>query len=517
MAIVVKRPKPLVIALVDGLGVAPPSPGNAVSLAKTPYLDKLWPVYPHGYLHASGLHVGLPNGVDGNSEVGHMNIGAGKVIFQELPRIDASVENGTFAENETLKNALSRSKEHKVHIMGLLGNGQVHSSYGHLIALLDMAQKMKLDGSRIFLHMFTDGRDSSPQSAEKLLARLEVEMKRTGIGRLASITGRYYAMDRDERWERTKKAYDMMVSGQGKLVKNWQEALKGSYDAKIFDEYIEPQVLTADGQTAIGTVGTGDSVIFMNYRADRAVQLNRAFEDENFPGWDRPLLQDLMFVGLSNYEKGFPRLPAFPPEKITNPIGKVLSDNGLRQLRLAESEKFPHVTYFINGGNQVQYPGEDHIEVPSPRDVATYDQKPEMSAIPVTDLLLQKIAENIYDVYIINFANPDMVAHTGVLDATIKAMEITDACIGRIVDTVLPLGGAVVITADHGNAEELIDPQTGNVDTKHSTNPVPVMIIKTGLDPRELPFGILADVTPSCLALLGIPKPVEMTGRDLMV
>jgi len=503
--------------ILDGLGVAPPSPGNAVSLAKTPNLDKFWPLYPHGYLHASGLHVGLPNGVDGNSEVGHMNIGAGKVIFQELPRIDSAIDNETFYDNDTLIKAFACAKDHKVHIMGLFGNGQVHSSYGHMVALLEMAEKLKVNGNNVYIHVFTDGRDSAPQSAEKILDRLEIEMKRTNIGRIGSIIGRYYAMDRDERWERIKKAYDLITAGQGKLVKSWKDALKNSYENRITDEYLDAYAIDNGQGKPTATVMPGDAVIFFNFRADRAVELTRAFEDENFPGWERPMIQNLYFVGMTNYEKGFPIIQAFPPEQITNPFGKVISDNGLKQLRIAESEKYPHITYFINGGNQIQYPGEDHIEVPSPRDVATYDQKPEMSAIPVTDLLIQILSENKYDVIIMNFANPDMVAHTGVIDATIKAIECTDECIGRISEKILAMGGALVITADHGNAEEMIDPQTGNIDTKHSTNPVPILLIKNGLETRELPFGILADVTPTILALLGIPKPVEMTGRDLMV
>ncbi len=512
-----KRPKPLVLIILDGLGVAPPGPGNAVSLAKTPTLDKYWPKYPHGHLHASGLHVGLPNGVDGNSEVGHMNIGAGKVVFQELPRIDSSIDNETFYDNQALKEAFKRNKEgKKVHIMGCVGSGQVHSSYGHLSAILEMAKQEKVDGSRLFMHVFTDGRDSPPQSAEKHLERLEIDLKRIGGARIASIVGRYFAMDRDERWERTKKAYDLLVSGVGKPVKHWKDALSDSYGRSVYDEYLEPYVVTT-GNAPLTKIEAGDAIIFFNFRADRAVQITRAFEDKKFPGWQRDMIKDLYFVGLTNYEKGFPKNVAFPPDKIIAPLGKVLADNGLRQLRIAESEKYPHVTYFINGGNQIQYPGEDHIEVPSPKDVATYDQKPEMSAYPVTDLLIQKIDEDYYDVIITNFANPDMVAHTGVLDASVKAVEITDECMGRIIEKTLSKNGAVVITADHGNCEELIDPQTGNIDTKHSTNPVPVMIIKDGLDGREFPFGILADVTPTILALLGIPKPIEMTGRDLLV
>jgi len=511
------RSKPLVIALIDGLGVAPPSPGNAVSLAHTPNLDEFWPRYPHCYLHASGLHVGLPNGIDGNSEVGHMNLGAGKVIFQELPRIDNAIDNGSFQDNNLLKEALKHANKNKVHIMGLLGTGSVHSSYNHLVALLNMAREIKINGDNVYLHIITDGRDSPPQGAPKILEKLDVEMKKTGIGKIATIIGRYYAMDRDERWERVRKAYELLTMGAGEPVENWAIALQKSYDNKISDEYLEPYFISKGSSEPLTIIEPGDSIIFMNFRADRAVEITRAFEDIEFPGWKREIIPELFFVGLSNYEKGFPKFQVFPPERITNPVGKVISDNGLRQLRIAESEKYPHVTYFFNGGNQVQYPGEDHIELPSPKDVATYDLKPEMSAYEVTDLLIKKINENIYDVIVINFANPDMVAHTGVIDATVKAMEVTDDCIGRIWKTLHEKGGALMITADHGNAEEMIDLQTGNIDTKHSTNPVPFMLIKDGLSNRELPFGILADVAPTILAILGIPKPIEMNGRDLMV
>ncbi len=500
----------------DGVGVAPRGPGNAVSLAKTPNLDALWPKFPHTYLHAAGLNVGLPHGVDGNSEVGHMNLGAGKVIFQELPRIDNAINAGSFFKNPLLVQAFNRAQDHKVHIMGLVGTGQVHSSFGHLVALLDMAKQLRVNGDNVFVHVFTDGRDSKPQSAVKLLERLEAEMIRTGVGKIASIIGRYFAMDRDERWERTQLSYDLLTQGKGTPVTKWKEALDASYKQNKFDEFIEPYVVVRGG-APLAKVEQGDSVIFFNYRPDRAIEITRAFEDTEFPGWKRELVPELLFVGLSNYEKGFPKNQAFPPERITHPLGRILSENGMRQLRIAESEKFPHVTYFINGGVQVQYPGEDRIEVPSPRDVATYDKKPEMSTYIVTDLILKKAEANIYDVMITNFANPDMVAHTGVLDATIKAMEVVDECVGKLVNYIIPRGGAIVITADHGNAEELIDEQTGNVDTKHSTNPVPLIIAKQTLEPRELSFGILADVAPTILGLMGIPKPLEMTGRNLLV
>jgi 2,3-bisphosphoglycerate-independent phosphoglycerate mutase len=446
-----------------------------------------------------------------------MNLGAGKVIFQELPRIDNAIDNGSFFSNPKLKEALSHANKNKVHIMGLLGSGGVHSYFNHLVSLLNMAKELKVDGKKIFLHMFTDGRDSPPQGAAKFFENLEKEMIRTGIGRIASIIGRYYAMDRDERWDRIRKAYELITMGIGEGVDNWAQALQVSYNKKITDEYLDAFFIKNSNFEPLATVAPGDSIIFINFRADRAIEITRAFEDKEFPGWKREMIPDIYFVGLSSYEKGFPLNQAFPPEKIVNPFGKVISDNGIKQLRLAESEKFPHVTYFFNGGNQVQYPGEDHIEIPSPRDVATYDLKPEMSAYIVTDLIIQKIIEELYDVIVINFANPDMVAHTGVIDATIKAIEVTDECIGKIWSAVKSKKGAMILTSDHGNAEELIDLQTGNIDTKHSTNPVPFMILKEGVDGRELPFGILADVAPTALALLGIPKPIEMTGRDLLV
>lgn len=516
MADIFIKPKPLILVFMDGVGVAPPGPGNAVSLAKTPNLDQLWPSFPHTYLHAAGLNVGLPHGVDGNSEVGHMNLGAGKIVFQELPRIDNAINSGAFFKNQLLIDAFARSKQHNVHIMGLLGLGQVHSSYGHLIALLDMASKVNANADHIFLHIFTDGRDSPPQSAKELFEKLEAELERRSVGRIASIVGRYYAMDRDDRWERVQKAYDLIVAGKGKLIRNWKEALEISYKQNKFDEYLEPFVI-GENNKPLATVEDGDAVIFFNYRPDRAVELTRAFEDQNFPGWDRPMIKDLFLVGMSNYEKGFPAKQAFPPENILRPLGKVISENAMYQLRIAESEKFPHVTYFVNGRNQAQYPGEDRIEVPSPKDVATYDLKPEMSAQLVTDVLLEKAKTGKYDVIMVNYANPDMVSHTGVLDATVKGMEVVDECIGKLAKFVLQNNGAMVITADHGNAEEMINLQDGSVDTKHSTNPVPLIIIQKGLQARELSFGILADVAPTVLSLLGIAKPVEMTGRNLLI
>ncbi|HEX9804767.1 MAG TPA: 2,3-bisphosphoglycerate-independent phosphoglycerate mutase [Candidatus Dojkabacteria bacterium] len=512
------RPRPVLLLAMDGVGVAPPGPGNAVTLANTPFLDKLWPTYPHTYLKAAGLDVGLPHGVDGNSEVGHMNIGAGKVIYQDLPRIDLAIKDNTFFKNPTIIKGIEQMKEKKtnLHVMGLIGGGQVHSSLSHMLNLIKLLSQEKVPGERVFVHVFTDGRDSPPKNAGEYIQQLEMQMKAKGIGKIVSLVGRYYAMDRDERWDRTKKAYDLIANGIGKKVNSWIDGVEESYSQNKNDEYIEPYTILEGGEEQPG-VNAGDVIMFINFRADRAIQLTQAFEDDNFIGFEREKIADLCFIGMTEYEKGFPRKPAFPPEHITNPLGKVISDNNMRQLRISESEKFPHVTYFLDCGNEEIYPGEDRIEVPSPKDVATYDQKPEMSAELVADILIQKIDEGAYDFIAVNFANPDMVAHTGVLEASIKAMEVTDSIVGRIVNKVLEKKGAVLITSDHGNCEELIDMQTGGVDTKHSTNPVPLIIVKEGEVPRELTVGILADIAPTILAILGIQKPPSMIGRNLLI
>lgn len=509
--------RPVVLVVVDGLGVAPPSKGNAVTLAKTPNLDKLWPTYPHTYLQAAGTNVGLPHGTDGNSEVGHINIGAGKVVFQDLPRIDNAIASKTFFENPKLLRALEIVKQNNsvLHLMGLVGSGEVHSSISHLFSLLKLAADYGLKGDQVLVHVFTDGRDSPPQSAIDLLDQLESELVRRKVGRIASIVGRYYAMDRDERWDRVEKAYQLITEGKGEETKSWLETLKTRYAKDIYDEVMEPMVVLGPRGEKHQMNGK-DACIFFNFRPDRAIQLTRAFEENDFTSFQRQKVSGLYFVGMTEYEKGFPRNIAFPPEVITNPLGKIISDNRLPQLRIAESEKFPHVTYFINGGNEGIFPGEDRIEVPSPKDVATYDQKPEMSGYLVTDLLVNKIRTGNYALIVVNYANADMVAHTGVLAASIKAVEIIDECIGRIVEATLEKDGTVILTADHGNAEELIDLRTGEVDTKHSINPVPLMIINKNLEPRELSVGILADVAPTILSLFGIEKPVEMNGRNLL-
>jgi 2,3-bisphosphoglycerate-independent phosphoglycerate mutase len=517
MAHFFKRPKPLVLISMDGVGVAEPGPGNAVTSAQTPNLDKFWYEYPHTYLEAASLSVGLPLGTDGNSEVGHMTMGAGKVIFQDLPRIDNAIQTKTFVHNVVLLEAFQHAKSHKsnVHVMGLVGNGKVHASFEHLKAIIDMAQDHKMDFTNFFIHAFTDGRDSGINDGLDLLDNLEIYCQQRRVGRIASIIGRAYAMDRDERWERTKKAYDLITKGVGKKVKDWRKQLQEFYKKGVSDEYVEP-IVVLDRHDNFVTVEENDVVIFFNFRPDRAIQLTRAFEEENFSGFDREKISGVFFVGMASYEDGLPEKVAFPPENVTMPLGKVLSLNGLTQLRIAESEKFPHVTYFFNGGNEEVFPGETYVEVPSPRDVATYDLKPEMSMRWVTDELIKRLSTNQYDFALVNFAGPDMVGHTGVIDATVKAMEICDEQVGRIVKHVLKSDGAVIITADHGNAEEMINPMTGEADTKHSTNPVPFLAIKRDFRPLELPVGGLADVAPTILSMLGIEVPAEMTGRSLL-
>jgi 2,3-bisphosphoglycerate-independent phosphoglycerate mutase len=504
-----KRPKPVVLMILDGLGVAPPGPGNAVTLAKTPTLDNYWGKYPHCYLHAS----------NGNSEVGHMNIGAGKVVFQELPRIDNAIENKTFFQNQQLLEATEHVKKTKgkLHLIGLVSRGKVHSAMEHAFACVELAKKVGLGQNQLFIHVFTDGRDTPPKSAATYIEELEGECQRQKIGKIASIVGRFFAMDRDERWDRTKLAYDLLVNGTGKPFGNWKDAIEDSYKINETDEYIEPKVIVDNNNQPIGTIKEGDAIIFFNYRPDRAIQISKAFVQDDFKGWQRGAkIANLTFVGMNEYENDLPKLAAFPPEDISLPIGRIVSEAGMRQLRIAESEKFPHVTYFFNGGNEIPYNGEDRIEIPSPKDVATYDQKPEMSAYQVTEILNQKIREKIYDFIVVNIANPDMVGHTGVLEAGIKAVEVTDQCTNQIVENILMMGGAAIIIADHGNAEEMINLQTGKVDTEHSTNPVPFMFISKEALPRELSFGILADVAPTVLAIMGIQKPTSMTGRNLL-
>lgn len=546
------RPKPVIFLVLDGLGIAPENPGNAVTLGKTPNLNAFWTKFPHGYLQASGSSVGLPTGVVGNSEVGHMGLGAGKVVFQEIARIDHEIENGEFYQNEMFKAAVEHVKKNngKLHLMGLVSTGKVHSSMDHLYACLRYCKNEKLSQKNVFIHAFTDGRDTSPNSAAEYLGAVEKFTKKNKVGKIASVVGRYYAMDRDERWDRTRLAYELIVMGKGEPVKHWNEALEKSYQADVTDEFIKPHVVV-DGDQPVTTVQPGDTVIFFNYRADRAVQLSKVFENKQFAHWQRDFIENLFFAGFSNYEKGipmnratedvqdaggesqmvqelfakelektlagFPEKQIFPPEKIDYSIGRLVSDAGMKQLRLAESEKYPHVTYFFSCREKNIYPGEDRIEVPSPKEVATYDLKPEMSTYEITNTLIEKIQQQAYDFAMVNFANTDMVAHTGNLDASIRAVQVADECMGKIVQAALQAGGEVLITSDHGNVEELVNIQTGEVDTEHSTNPVPCMIATKRYQAIEFPMGILADIGPTLLSMLGLKQPESMTGRNLLL
>jgi len=534
-------PKPTVLIILDGWGLAAEGPGNAVTQARTPNFDQLWAVYPHTELVAFGEAVGLPRREDGNSETGHLNLGAGQIVFQELPRINMAIAGGSFFEVPAFKAAAEhvRKNNSSLHLLGLIGAGGVHSSLGHLFALLHFAKREGLKS--VFLHLFTDGRDSPPISALTYLAKIEAEMRKTGLGKIATLIGRYYSMDRDNRWDRTQKAYEAIILGVGKTAKSVEEAIRQSYQAKKTDEFIEPVILDQNG-----LIKDHDAVIFFNFRIDRPRQLTKAFVLPNFeslvikkaafdpyaeryrlrqyqvPGTTttfrrEKILKDLLFVTMTEYEAGLPVQVGFIPEIVDFPLGRVFAEKGLRQFHIAETEKERHVTYYFNGRREGPFPGEDKVEIPSPK-VAFYDKKPEMAADEVTEKLIERLKLEIYDFAIVNYANPDMVGHTGVLEAGIKACEVVDNCLGRVLKTITTLGGVAVVTADHGNVEEMIDLQTGEMDTKHSTNPVPLIIIDRRFDGsgRTLPRGILADVGPTILAMMGIEKPQLMTGRSLL-
>ncbi len=511
----IKPVKPVVLIVLDGWGIAPAGDGNAISLAKKPNWDRFFAGYPHTFLEASGEAVGLPKGEAGNSEVGHLNIGAGRIVYQELPRINQAIADGTFIANEAFLAAVKhvQTNSSTLHLMGLVGTGVVHSSLDHLFALLWLAKEQKI--KRLFLHLFTDGRDSSPNSAQQVIQDIQAKIEQLQIGKIATIVGRYWAMDRNDHWERTEKAYEALTTALGEKVSDFSRAIQERYQKNSTDEFLEPLVIDKEG-----SIKDNDAVIFFNFRPDRARQLTKAFvlpDLEKFP--QRKKLSNLFFVTMVEYEKGLPVSSiAFPDVKIGSPLASVISSLNLRQLHIGETEKYAHVTYFLNGNHEDPYPEEDRIHIPSPK-VSTYDQKPEMSAPEITKYVVQKLQEEIYDFYMINFANPDMVAHTGSLNATIKAIEAVDVCLGKIVEATLVMKGAVVITADHGNAESLINQITGKVDTEHSTNPVPFVVIGEkfeNLANKQLQTGILGDVAPTILALFGISKPSSMTGRVLI-
>ncbi|WP_369298138.1 2,3-bisphosphoglycerate-independent phosphoglycerate mutase [uncultured Neglectibacter sp.] len=500
--------KPLVLMILDGFGIAPDE-GNAIVAAKTPNLDKILKENPVTKIGASGMDVGLPDGQMGNSEVGHTNIGAGRIVYQELTRITKSAQDGDMAKNEALVKAMTSAKENgkALHLMGLLSDGGVHSHNTHLYALLEMAKDMGL--TDIYVHCFLDGRDVPPSSGKGYVEELQEKLRELGVGRVATVMGRYYAMDRDNRWERVEKAYAAMVYGEGEHAPCPVCAVQDSYDKEVTDEFVVPVV--CEGAAPISA---GDSVIFYNFRPDRAREITRTLVDPDFSGFERKRgFFPLTYVCMTQYDATMPNVEvAYKPESLKNTFGEYISNQGMTQLRIAETEKYAHVTFFFNGGVEKQYPGEDRILVKSPA-VATYDLQPEMSAYEVTDKMVEAVKSGKYDALILNYANCDMVGHTGVFEAAVKAVEAVDTCVGRVVEAVKEMGGCVLLTADHGNADKMID-EDGTPFTAHTTNPVPFCVINHPCELRE--GGVLADIAPTMLKVLGLPQPDEMTGKSII-
>ena len=501
------------LMILDGFGNNSNEKGNAVKIAKTPNIDKLMKTCPTTQINTSGLAVGLPEGQMGNSEVGHTNIGAGRVVYQELTRITKSIEDGDFFSVPEFVKAIENCKQNhtKLHIMGLVSDGGVHSHIRHLFALLELAKRK--DFEDVYVHCFLDGRDTPPASAENYIMQLEDKMKEKGIGKIASISGRFYAMARDKRWQRIQKAYDAMVNGIGEKATSAISAIESSYQKEVFDEFVEP-TLICNGEEPIATIGKKDSVIFFNFRPDRAREITRTLVDEEFNEFETKKL-DLCFVCMTQYDETIPNVNiAFKPTALVNTFGEYISKKGLKQLRIAETEKYAHVTFFFNGGEEKQYKGEDRILIPSPK-VETYDLKPEMSAYEVTEKVVEAIKSEKYDSIILNYANPDMVGHTGNLDAAVKAIETIDECVGKVIEALKEVNGIVLITADHGNSEQMIDYKTGEPHTAHTTNPVPLMLF--GMENVKLNTGCLADLAPTMLDIMGLEKPQEMLGNSLLV
>ena len=504
--------KPTMLMILDGFGNNDNEKANAVKIANTPNIDKLMKTWPATTIYTSGLNVGLPDGQMGNSEVGHTNIGAGRVVYQDLTRITKSIEEGDFFSNKELAEAIENCKKHhsKLHIMGLLSDGGVHSHIRHLFAILELAKRK--DFEDVYVHCFLDGRDTPPASGETYLAKLEEKMKEKGIGKIATICGRFYSMDRDKRWERVVKAYNALVKGEGEKANSAISAIESSYQQEVFDEFVLPTVIY-NGEEPVATISNHDSVIFFNYRPDRAREITRSLVDPEFDGFETEKL-DIHYVCFTQYDETIPNVTiAFKPEILRNTFGEYVSSKGLTQLRIAETEKYAHVTFFFNGGEEKQYPGEDRILVPSPK-VETYDLKPEMSAYEVTQKVVEAIESQQYDTIILNYANPDMVGHTGNLEAAVKAIETIDECVQKVVEAVAKNNGLILMTADHGNAEQMVDYKTGEPHTAHTTNTVPLVLI--GAEGIKLKTGKLADLAPTMLELMELPKPEEMTGESLI-
>ncbi len=525
------RPKPVVLIVLDGWGYSKNRQGNAIQ-GHSPNLERYFQDYPHTFLKTSGEAVGLPEGQMGNSEVGHMNLGAGFVVYQQFVRIDLAIRDGSFFQNPALAGAIAHARQTggNLHLMGLTGTGGVHAHSRHLYALLKMAHGSGLSPDRVFIHAFMDGRDTAPTSGKGFIADLEKQLDEWG-GKIATVSGRYYAMDRDNRWDRVEKAYRAITEGVGNKASSAEQALADSYAAGVTDEFVAPTVITRpDGQPTV-TAKDGDAIIYYNFRADRARELTRAFvlpgdkfgaftlPDGKPAGFDRfRRLENLYFTTMTEYQQGLPVQVAFASTDVTSPLARVVSDAGLRQLHIAETEKYAHVTFFFNGGREQPFPNEDRVLIPSPK-VATYDLKPEMSAAEVTTNLLERINQDIYDFIIVNYANFDMVGHTGDLNAAINGGGVVDDCVRQVVEAVLAKGGNLIITADHGNAEVMIDPKTGGPFTEHTTTPVECILVT----PEDSPYrhgrlkeGILANITPTLLQLLQLPKAAEMTEDSLI-
>lgn len=504
--------KPLILMILDGWGINPEPANNAVAQARTPNLDRLLAEYPHTRIRTSGMAVGLPDGQMGNSEVGHLNLGAGRIVYQDLTRITKSIQDGDFFTNPVLLDCISSVKNRggRLHLAGLLSDGGVHSHNTHLYALLALAKQQGVTDT--FVHCLLDGRDTPPQSGAGYLEELEAEMTRVGHGRIATVIGRFYGMDRDNRWERVEKAYHAMVLGQGSQADSAAEAIQASYGAGVTDEFVLPTVI----DTA-ATINDGDGIVFFNFRSDRAREITRALTSEQFDGFPRQRVPALAgYVCMTEYDATFGLPVAYGQEELSNILGGVLADAGLNQLRIAETEKYAHVTFFFNGGVETPFLNEDRALIPSPKEVTTYDQKPEMSAYLVADELVKRLEQDRYDVVILNFANCDMVGHTGILSAAIKAVEAVDSCVGKVVEKVRSLGGTVLITADHGNAEQMVDEQ-GEPHTAHTCNPVWLLLVDDQRKEAQLKEdGKLADLAPTMLKLLGLPQPNEMTGESLL-
>lgn len=508
--------KPVVLMILDGYGLNNNCDHNAVCEARTPVMDQLMSQCPYVKGNASGLAVGLPDGQMGNSEVGHLNMGAGRIVYQELTRITKAISDGDFFTVPEFLQAVENCKKNNsaLHMWGLVSDGGVHSHIGHIYGLLELAKKNGLE--KVYVHCFLDGRDTPPASGKSYVEALEAKMKELGVGKVASVSGRYYAMDRDNRWDRVKRAYDALTKGEGNQAQSATAGIQASYDAEKNDEFVEPFVVTENG-APVAVVEDGDSVIFFNFRPDRARELTRAFCDDEFTGFEREKRLNLTYVCFTDYDETIKnKLVAFKKEAIVNTFGQFLADHNLTQARIAETEKYAHVTFFFNGGVEEPNKGEDRILVPSPK-VATYDLQPEMSAPVVCDKLVEAVTSGKYDVIIVNFANPDMVGHTGIEDAAIKAIETVDACVGRTVDAVKEMNGVMFICADHGNAEQLLDYETGDPFTAHTTNPVPFILVNADPASKLREGGCLADIAPTLIELMGMEQPKEMTGKSLIV